>query len=278
MKSGFVAIIGRPNAGKSTLLNRMLEKKVSIVSPKAQTTRMQVRGVLHEHDAQIVFVDTPGIHKPRTQLGQRLNDQAYTALDGVDVILHVVDVTKPVGSGDEFVASKTDGSVIVVLNKIDRVELPALLPIMKKVASFGAQATIPVSASTGDGVAELVAAIRERLPQGPAYYPDDMFTDTPEATWVAELVREQLLAVLEEEMPHSVATIVTEWEWPRIRCEILVERDSQKGIVIGKNGAVLKSVGERVREQLAPGAYIELFVKVEKNWQRQPKSLDKLGY
>lgn len=279
MRSGFVTIVGRPNVGKSTLLNTMLGTKVSIVSDKPQTTRTQVRGVLSSADVQIVFVDTPGIHKPRTLLGERLNDSATGAIGDVDVVCLVVDATAPIGPGDRFVASRVPRDAIVVVNKVD---LASPTDVLAQLARAAEQLDLahyfPVSAKTGDGVPELLAHLTERLPEGPQYYPDDMVTDVPEAFWVAELVREQLLAVTHDELPHSIATRVTEWEWPRIRCEILVERDSQKGIVIGKKGAVLKEVGTRVRQQLLPGAYLELFVKVDKDWQRRPKALERLGY
>jgi GTPase len=279
MRSGFVTIVGRPNVGKSTLLNTMLGIKVSIVSDKPQTTRTQVRGVLSRPDLQIVFVDTPGIHKPRTLLGERLNDSATGAIGDVDVVCLVVDATAAIGPGDRFVASRVPRDAIVVVNKVDLASPEQVLAQLARAAEqLDLDHYFPVSAKTGDGVPELVAHLAERLPEGPQYYPDDMVTDVPEAFWVAELVREQLLAVTHDELPHSIATRVTEWEWPRIRCEILVERDSQKGIVIGKKGAVLKEVGTRVRQQLVPGAYLELFVKVDKDWQRRPKALERLGY
>ncbi|HSH58584.1 MAG TPA: GTPase Era [Acidimicrobiales bacterium] len=278
MRSGFVSLLGRPNVGKSTLLNRLLGSKVSIVSDKPQTTRAQVRGVLNRKDAQVVFVDTPGIHKPRTLLGERLNDTAVEAAGGVDVVVLVLDATAPLGRGDRFVADRVPGDSLVVVNKIDAASRHQVLTQLTAAAELDRAAYLPVSAKTGEGVEALVDAIVERLPEGPQYYPDGVVTDVPEAFWVAELVREQLLAVTREEVPHSIACRVTEWEWPRVRCEILVERDSQKGIVIGKGGEVLKEVGTRVREQLAPGAYLELFVKVDKDWQRHPKALERLGF
>lgn len=278
MKSGFVTFVGRPNTGKSTLLNRILDTKVSIVSDKPQTTRTQVRGVLTRPDAQIVFVDTPGIHKPRTTFGKRLNASASEALSGVDVACFVLDGAKGVGPGDKFIAEMLSPSTIVVLNKIDAAGPQRTLEQLQKASGFEFDEYFPISARTGKGVDALVERLIERLPEGPKYYPDDQVTDVPEAFWVAELVREQLLARTREELPHSIATRVTEWEWPRIRCEILVERESQKGIAIGKGGEVLKAVGIDVRAQLPEGAFIELVVKVDKDWQRQPKSLDRLGY
>jgi GTP-binding protein Era len=280
VRSGFVTIVGRPNVGKSTLLNQILGQKVAIVSDKPQTTRTQVRGVLTRPDAQVVFVDTPGIHKPRTLLGERLNETATGAIGDVDVVCLVVDATAPIGRGDQWVADRVPADAIIVVNKTDLAPPNQVLEQLRAAAEHlaGGNEYFPVSAATGEGVPELVDTIVARLPEGPAYYPDDMVTDVPEAFWVAELVREQLLAVTRDEVPHSVATRVTEWEWPRIRVEILVERDSQKGIVIGKKGAVLKAVGIAVRSQLPPGAYLELFVKVDKDWQRRPKALERLGY
>ncbi len=278
MRSGFAALVGRPNVGKSTLLNQILGTKVSIVSDKPQTTRSQIRGVLSRPDSQVVFVDTPGIHKPRTLLGERLNDAAEDALGGVDAVVLVLDATADVGKGDRFVAERVPGHAIVVVNKIDVASRAQVLAQLAAAGQLGKSEYFPVSARTGDGLGELVEAIVARMPEGPLLYPDDMVTDVPEAFWVAELVREQLLAVAREELPHSIATRVTEWEWPRIRCEILVERESQKGIVIGKGGSVLKQVGQAVREQLAPGVYLELFVKVDKDWQRHAKALERLGF
>ena len=278
MKSGFVTLVGRPNVGKSTLLNAILGQKVTIVSDKPQTTRTQVRGVLSRPDAQLVFVDTPGIHKPRTLLGERLNDTATDSIGDVDVVCLVIDATAPLGPGDKWVASRVPSDAVVVVNKTDIASPEQVVCQLAAAAELDLSEYFPVSARTGAGVDELVGALVARMPDGPAYYPDDMVTDVPEAFWVAELVREQLLAVTRDEVPHSVATRVTEWEWPRIRVEILVERDSQKGIVIGKKGSVLKQVGIEVRKQLPEGAYLELFVMVDKVWQRRPKALERLGY
>jgi len=279
VKSGFVSIVGRPNVGKSTLLNAILGQKVAITSDKPQTTRSQIRGVLNRPDTQIVFVDTPGIHRPRTLLGERLNKSASEMTSGVDVVCLVVDATAPIGPGDRFVAEKVPSNAIVVVNKTDIASPDDVVAQLARAAEqIDVSAYFPVSAVTGEGVDRLVAEIVSRLPEGPLWYPDDMVTDVPEAFWVAELVREQLLAVTNDELPHSIATRVVEWEWPRIRCEILVERESQKGIVIGHKGSVLKKVGMAVREQLPEGAYLELFVKVDKDWQRKAGALDRLGF
>ena len=278
MKSGFATLVGRPNVGKSTLLNAILGEKISIVAASPQTTRTEIRGVLTRPDAQVVFVDTPGIHKPRTTMGERLNATAEAASSGVDVVCLVIDATKPLGKGDRFVASRWPKDAICVVNKVDVADRNQVLAQLTRASALDLSEYFPISAKTGQGVDELVEAIVSRLPEGPQYYPEEMVSDLPDEVWVAELVREQLLAVVREELPHSIACRVTEYEWPRIRVEIVVERDSQKGIVIGKGGAVLKQVGQAVRAQLREGAYIELVVKVDPDWQRQPKSLDRLGY
>ena len=276
--AGLVTFVGRPNVGKSTLLNRILGVKVSIVSDKPQTTRNQVRGVLNRPDAQVVFVDTPGIHKPKTTLGTRLNETATEAVTGVDVVCLVVDATMPLGKGDRFVAARVPRDAVVVVNKTDVAPAAEDLRQLTRAASLDLSEYFPVSAATGAGVEALVEHLVGRLPVGPPLYPPGVVTDVPEAFWVAELVREQLFAVMREEMPYSIATQVTDWEWPWIRCEVLVERESQKGMVIGRRGAVLKEVGTAVRAQLAEGAYLELVVKVDPGWQRRPRSLQRLGY
>jgi GTPase len=224
-------------------------------------------------------VDTPGIHKPVSALGERLNASATEALGGVDVVCLVVDASASVGRGDRYIATSLPPDTVVVVNKTDRAGPDRVLTQLAAAADqLELGEHFPVSAVTGEGVAALVDHLVARMPEGPQLYPDDMVTDVPEAFWVAELVREQLLAVTRDEVPHSIATRVTEWEWPRIRCEILVERESQKGIVIGRRGAVLKQVGIAVREQLPEGAFLELFVKVDRDWQRRPHALQRLGY
>ena len=278
-RSGFVTLVGRPNVGKSTLLNRFLGQKVTIVSDKPQTTRTEVRGVLTRPGVQAVFCDTPGIHKPRTLLGERLNRTARATLGDMDVVLFLVEADGGIGRGDEFIAAglPSDRTVLVV-NKADRVGRDRVAEQLVTASGLEFDEYFPISALTGEGVDALREHVLARLPEGPQFYPDDMVTDVPEAFWVAELVREQLLAIVREELPHSIATRVTEWEWPRIRCEILVERDSQKGMVIGKKGAVLKQVGIAARAQLPEGAFLELVVRVDKDWQRRPRALDRLGY
>jgi GTP-binding protein Era len=276
VRSGFVAVAGRPNVGKSTLVNRILGRKVSIVSDKAQTTRSVVRGVLHRPDAQVVFVDTPGLHKPVSALGEHLNTSAAGGLAGVDVACLVLDATAPVGRGDRFVASRLPADAVVVLNKCDAAAPPQVLRQLAAAAELDKEAYFPISARTGEGLDALVEHLVARLPEGPPYFPPDMVSDVPEARWVAELVREQVLRAVHDELPYSIATRVTEWEWPRIRCEILVERQSQKGMVIGKGGQRLKEVGTAVRRQLPAGAYLELFVKVDRDWQRRADRVARL--
>jgi GTPase len=276
--SGFVTLVGRPNVGKSTLLNAILGTKVTIVSDKPQTTRSQVHGVLNRDDAQAVFVDTPGIHKPRTPLGARLNQTASSSIDDVDVVVLVIDATAVLGPGDRFVAGRVPADAVVAVNKVDAASRAQVLEQLGRAGELELSAYFPVSARTGEGLAALVDHLVERLPPGPRFFPAGVVTDVPEAFWVAELVREQLLAVTHDEVPHSVTCQVTEWEWPYIRCEVLVERDSQRGIIIGKGGSVLKRAGTAVREQLPPGAYLDLVVKVERDWQRRPGALDRLGF
>ena len=277
-RSGFVAVVGRPNVGKSSLINTFCGEKIAITSNKPQTTRHQIRGVLTLPNSQLVFVDTPGIHKPRTPLGERLNQRAVDGIPGVDIVCMVIDATSPFGKGDKFIASKLPSTSVVVVNKCDKAKKSQILQQLAEVSSLSFAEYFPVSARTGEGVDALLDYLLAKAPEGPRYYPDGQITDMSDQDFVAELVREQLLRMTREELPHSIATRVTEWEWPRIRVEILVERESQKGIVIGHKGEVLKKVGIAVREQLLEGAYIELQVKVDKNWQHRPERIARLGY
>ncbi len=283
-RSGFVTVIGRPNVGKSTLVNRVLGTKVTITSPRPNTTRRPVRGVLHGPGTQAVFVDTPGLHRPKTALGRRLNENVADSLDDVDVVIAVIDATAAIGPGDRLVlgraAAGDPSRVLVAVNKVDLASPDDVVVQLAKAHEIleGKGEFFPVSATTGRGVDALVREVLERLPEGPPYFPEDMVSDVPEAFWVAELVREQLLVHMRDELPHSLACRVTEWEWPRVRVEIIVERDSQKPMIIGTHGERLKQVGIAVREQMPPGAYIELHVRVEKHWQQRTEEVDRLGY
>lgn len=257
----------------------MCGRKVSIVSDKPQTTRHRVMGVLNSDASQIVFVDTPGLHKPVSALGERVNATALESAGDVDVQCLVLDATAPFGRGDDWVAQRLDRSkLIVVVNKVDIAQRNDVIDMLAAASSLDAAAYFPVSARTGAGVAELVDHVHTLLAIGPRWFPEGEVGDMSDELWVAELVREQLLAVVRDELPYSIATQVTEWEWPRIRCDIIVERESQKGMVIGKGGSVLKEVGSRARAQLPEGAFLELRVRVDKDWQRRPDRVERLGY
>ena len=279
MQTAFISLVGRPNVGKSTLLNALIGKKISIVSDKPQTTRTRVRGIVTTDDTQLVFVDTPGLHKATTALGERVNATAHESMRDVDVVCLVLDATQTVGTGDKWVSQQLDVSkAIIVLNKTDAVSSAKVLAQLSAASLLGAAEYFPVSAKTGEGVEELLSALRQRAVEGEAMFPSEMVSETPQAQWIGELVREQLLAVTRDELPYSIATRVTEWEWPRVRCEIVVERESQKGMVIGKSGQVLKKVGIEVRKQMPDGAYLELFVVVDKDWQHRAERVERLGY
>jgi GTP-binding protein Era len=291
-RSGFVTVVGRPNVGKSTLVNAILGTKVAIVSDKPQTTRNQIRGVLNRSDVQVVFIDTPGIHKPKTLLGKRLNDRAAETFGEVDVICLVIDATAPIGAGDRFVAKAT-GRVttprLLVVNKTDAAKpdriAAQLAAATEELGDF--DAFVPLSARTGDGVDRFVGEVIARMPEGPQYYPADVVTDQPETFLAAELVREKLLAVARQELPHSIAVSVEDVEERpsgtlAIRAVVRVERESQKAIVIGHRGEVLKRAGTEARLELeallgAP-VFLETVVKVEKDWQQRAHALDRLGF
>ena len=278
-RSGLVGLLGRPNVGKSSLVNAMCGHKVSIVSDKPQTTRHRVMGVLTRPDSQLVFVDTPGLHKPVSALGERVNSTALESASDVDLQCLVLDATKPFGSGDQWVAGRLRREqLVVVVNKVDIATRDQVIAMLGASSGLDASAYFPVSAKSGEGLDALVEYLLDQLPEGPQWFPADERNDMSEEVWVAELVREQLLAVMRDELPYSIATRVTEWEWPRIRCDIIVERESQKGMVIGKGGAILREVGSRARAQLPEGAFLELKVKVDKDWQRRPDRVERLGY
>ena len=290
-RSGFVCLVGRPNTGKSTLLNCLVGQKVTITSDKPQTTRGAVRGILNVEDAQVVFIDTPGYHKPRNLLGERLNEVVRSAWSDVELCLFLVDAAAGVGRGDAHVAEDLSGAgvpTICIVNKVDvarRAQVVAALAAASELGDF--DEFVPVSARTGDGVDLLRRMILDRLPEGPMYYPDGTSTDQPPPAFVAELVREKLLARTREELPHSIAVTIEDYEerddgllW--IQARIYVERSSQKGIVIGRGGCVLKAAGTEAREEVETlfgrKVYLDLQVKVEKDWQRRAYALDRLGF
>ena len=278
-RSGFITFVGRPNVGKSSLVNAICGRKISIVSDKPQTTRHRIMGVLTRPEAQLVFVDTPGLHKPVSALGHRVNATALESTEDVDVQCLVLDATKPFGKGDRWVADRLYlPTAIVIVNKVDAASEQQVVAMLGAASELDAEAYFPVSARTGKGIGPLVEHLVGRLPEGPKFFGDDEASDMPEEQFVAELVREQLLAVTRDELPYSIATRVTEWEWPRIRVDIVVERESQKGMVIGKGGSVLKEVGKRARAQMPEGVYLELRVKVDKDWQRRADRVERLGY
>jgi GTP-binding protein Era len=290
-RSGIVAVVGRPNVGKSTLVNALVGQKVAIVSDKPQTTRSDIRAIWTTDDVQVVFTDTPGYHKPKTLLGARLNDLVGDAVEGVDVVVHVVDAAAGIGRGDAYVYEQKVASVgapaICVVNKIDRLPSRAQIPQLVAAAEMGDYVEIvPVSAATGTNVELVRGLIVERLPEGPPLYPQETVTDLPLEERLAEIVREKALAATRQEVPHSIAVMIEELEegdgLTSIHATLVVERDSQKGIVIGKGGHVLKTIGTQAREEmerlLGTKVYLDLRVKVLKEWQGDPKALGRLGF
>jgi len=293
-RSGFVSIVGRPNVGKSTLVNQIVGRKVSIVSSRPQTTRTQVRGVRTTENSQLVFLDTPGIHKPRTLLGERTNSRALSTLGEVDVVCFVIDATEPIGRGDRFIAdlvAQVRTPTVLVVNKIDRATGHHTLEHLARAsAELGDLAAfVPVSARSGEGVDALLGELEARIPCGPHYYPDGVVSDQPEGMLAAELLREKLVSATHDELPHSIA-VTTEHIEERttndgpvlaLRLVIRVERDSQKGIVIGRGAALLRQAGTDARRELEAllgvRVHLETHVRVDRDWQRRASSLDRLG-
>jgi GTP-binding protein Era len=293
LKSGLVALVGRPNVGKSTLLNALLGQKLAIVSDKPQTTRSAVRGVLHRPGGQIVLVDTPGLHKPRTLLGQRLNDLVRGTLAEVDLVLQLVDAAAGVGAGDRFLAAELARVAtprFCVVNKMDAASRAKIAAALQAAVGLGDYAEIvPVSARTGEQLDLLVELVLRHLPEGRPLYPEGHTSDEPEQHLVAELIREKALAMVRDELPHSVAVLVEEMgpdperdDLLVIRANLFVERTSQKPIVLGKGGSVLRDIGTRARQELetlfGTKVYLDLRVKVAKEWQRDPRQLSRLGF
>lgn len=290
MKSGFVAVVGRPNVGKSTLVNHLVGSKVAITSTKPQTTRSVIRGLVNGDGYQIVLLDTPGLHRPRTELGSRLNAAVYRTLGDADAVVFVIDATMPIGPGDRLTAERlieSGADVVVAVNKVDEANRSQIVAQLVEASKWPFEHYFPISALTGEGVAAMVGQMITRLPEGPQYYPDDMTTDQPESVVIAEIIREKFLERLTDELPHSLVVRVEEIEerddgLVDIRAEVIVERASQRGIVIGKGGSLLGAAGTEARHELEAilGARVnlDLHVTVEQDWQRKPLLLDRLGF
>ena len=290
MRSGFVSLIGRPNTGKSTLINALVGYKIAITSNKAQTTRNNIQGIYNDEDAQIVFVDTPGIHKPKDKLGQRLNDDAYFSIDDVDIILFLIDVTMPFGKGDNFVLDRikeANKPVFLILNKVDKINNEKLIELINKYKDlYNFKEIIPVSALKEKNLKELIKTLKEYLPDKVKYFPDSDLTNTTKEFRVSELIREKVLRLTHDEVPHAITCVVEKFDEKKdkaiINATIIVERDSLKSIIIGKNGSMLKEIGTKARrnieDMLGKKVYLELFVKTIKNWRDKEKYLKELGF
>ena len=289
-KSGFIAVIGRPNVGKSTLINHIIGQKIAIMSDKPQTTRSRIQCIFNTEDMQMIFLDTPGIHKPKYKLGEYMLKAAEGTLKEVDVIFFVIDATEKFGGGEKYIIERletTTKPVILVVNKLDLIEREQSLPIIASYSDkYDFKAIIPISALDGTNVDELINEAKKYLPEGPQYYPADMVTDQPERLIIAELVREKILNLTDDEVPHSIAVDVDEITKREsgtnyIRATIYVERDSQKGIVIGKNGSMLKNIGQLARpeiEMLLGGkVFLDLWIKVKKNWRNRVGTIQEFG-
>lgn len=290
MRSGFISVVGRPNVGKSTLVNALVGEKVAITSPRPQTTRNTIRGILNKDDMQIVFVDTPGLHRPRTALGNRLNRLVYGSLEETDAVLFVLDATQEIGPGDRLIAerlSESKATVIVVVNKTDIAKPDQILEQLSEAGEWGFLAYVPVSALDSDGTERIIGEIVPLLEEGPQFFPADLHMDQPEKVYAGELIRERFLHRLRDELPHSLAIVVDEIE-PRdsgktyVGVSAYVERKSQKGIVIGKGGSLLKTVGGEARAELerffGGPVFLDIRVKIQEDWQRHDEVLDRLGF
>lgn len=290
-KSGFVVIVGRPNVGKSTLLNRIVGQKIAIMSDKAQTTRNKIQGVYTTPEAQLIFIDTPGIHKPKHRLGDFMVETAYSALREVDAVLFMISADQKRGKGDDFIIERlknVQSPVYLVINKIDKVHPDELLGIIEDYSSQMEFAqVVPISATEGNNVERLMEVLVDEMPEGPQYFPDDQVTDHPEYFIVSELIREKVLFLTRDEVPHSVAVVIdtmkrNENNKIHIQATIIVERDSQKGIIIGKGGKMLKDIGTKARRDienlLGDKVFLELWVKVQKDWRDKRVYLQDFGY
>ena len=290
MKSGFVAIVGRPNVGKSTLLNGILNHKVSIVTDKSQTTRNSIKGIYNDEDSQIIFTDTPGIHKPHQKLGEEMNIMAYSAAHDVDAAILVVDASKPYGIGDDYIIEHLDihnTPLVIVFNKIDEARINKVEELKKIYREHFKEAVFVDTVATEKfNLTDVIKAIKSFLPEGPAYYSTDVLTDKDEIFQIKEIIREKVLKILRDEVPHSVAIYMEHIEWENdpisIQASIIVEKDSQKGIVIGAQGKRIKQIGTNARRDieryLGKHVFLELFVKVQEDWRNQEKNLEAYGY
>ena len=290
MKSGFIALVGRPNVGKSTLLNAIIGKKVAITSDKPQTTRNIIQGIRTDEDSQMVFVDTPGIHKPKNKLGKILNKQAYFSVNDVDVILFLVDITESLGKGDMFVIDVLKNvrvPVILVINKIDKLPKEEILKKIDEYKDlYNFDEIIPVSARKKDNVDRLITVLKAKLTDNIKYYDDEIYTDKPINFIVSELIREKILELTFEEVPHSVSVVTDLMEYNRdavnIKATIVVDRENLKRILVGKNGSMIKELGTRARMEIEPllkkNVYLELFVKVIPKWRDREKFLNEIGF
>lgn len=290
MKSGFIALVGRPNAGKSTLINALMQSKIAIISEKAQTTRNQIRGIRTDEDSQLIFIDTPGIHKPKHELGNMMNKEAFNAAKGVDLIYLIVDASASFGKGDEFVlevVKKYQAKTFLILNKIDLIDKETLLKVISSYADrHQFDEIIPISAAKVENLDDLLETTKKYMEDGIKYYPDDQISDHPEQFIISEIIREKILQLTDEEIPHSVAVVIERMGRKKgkllISALILVERDSQKGIIIGKAGNMIKKIGIASRIDmegiLGETIFLELFVRVEKDWRNRKSKLQQLGY
>ena len=291
MKSGFVSIVGRPNVGKSTLINQIIGEKIAIVSDKPQTTRNRLQGIHTCTEGQIIFIDTPGIHKPRHLLGEYMVNVSTRSLHEVDLIYYIIDVTRPYGGGEEFIINHLQQSLVPIFLVVNKIDLSSAAEIQEFIKPFTLHMnfaeTIAISAAQGTNVSDLLAKTFGYLPEGPLYYPEEDMTDQPVSFIVSELIREKALILTRDEIPHSLAVDIEEFKQQNggklyLRAVIYIERDSQKGIVIGKNGQMLKQIGEQARSDiesfLDQSVYLDLWVKVKKNWRDSESNLNQLGY
>lgn len=289
-KSGFIAVIGRPNVGKSTLINKIIGQKIAITSDKPQTTRSRIQCILTQDDAQIIFLDTPGIHKPKFKLGEYMLQAAESTLKEVDAIFFVIDATEKFGGGEKYILERLNATtkpVILVVNKVDLIAREKILPIISEYSTRrDFAAVVPISATEGTNIDALIAEAKKFLPEGVQYYPADMVTDQPERLIIAELIREKILHATQDEVPHSIAVDLEEFTERDngtifIRATIYVERDSQKGILIGKGGAMLKKVGAEARPEiemlLGAKIFLDLWVKVKRDWRNSIGALQSFG-